>query len=94
MPVIYAVILMTFVYESCGRLQIVACARSMSAGMLVTSQTDAAIDVPNVSLKVHFSIKHGCKIAVEFLELHWHSVSNRPQPIRGKPVTIHSSCSN
>jgi len=32
MPVTYAVILMRFVYESCGRLQRSACARSISAG--------------------------------------------------------------
>jgi hypothetical protein len=53
---------------------------------------DEPRDIPNVSSKVHFSIKHGCRIAVEFLELHWHSASKRPQPIRGKAVMIHSSC--
>lgn len=55
-------------------------------------ETDAAIDVPNVSSNVHLSSKHGCRIAVEFLELHWHSRSRRPQPMRGNFSAIHSSC--
>jgi hypothetical protein len=32
--------------------------------------TDAAMDVPKVSSRVHFASKHGCKISVEFFELH------------------------
>lgn len=53
---------------------------------------DAAIDLLNVSSNVHLSSKHGCRIAVEFLELHWHSRSRRPQPMRGNFSAIHSSC--
>lgn len=90
-PVTYAVTLMRFVNESCGLLQRVACAWSMSAEPSVALWTDAVIDIPNVWSRVHFSIRHGCKIAVEFLELHWHSTSRRLQPMRGKPFAIHSS---
>lgn len=92
MPVTYAVILIAFVYESWGRLQMVACNRSISAGLLMTLRNDVVLDIPNVWSTVHFSIKHGCKIVVEFLELHWHSTSKRPHPMRGKPAEIHSSC--
>lgn len=92
MPVIYAVILMAFVYESWGRLQMVACSRRISSGLLVTLRTDVVLDIPNVWSRVHFSIKHGCRIVVEFLELHWHSTSKRPHPISGKFAEIHSSC--
>jgi hypothetical protein len=91
MPVTYTVILMSFVYESCGRLQRSACARRISARRSVAFKISAAIYVPNVSSNVHFSSKHGCRIVVEFLELHWHSRSRRPQPMRGNFSAIHSS---
>lgn len=64
----------------------------MSIRLSVIFHTVIVTNLPNTSSKVHFSYKHGCKIAVEFLELHWHSVSKRPQPIRGKFSAIHSSC--
>lgn len=92
MPVTYAVAIMSRVYESCGRLQRSACARRISVQRLVIVKIDAAIDIPNVSSNVHLSSKHGCRIAVEFLELHWHSKSRRPQPMRGNFSAIHSSC--
>lgn len=59
--------------------------------MSVMFKIDATIDLPNVWSNVHLSSKHGCRIAVEFLELHWHSRSRRPQPMRGNFSAIHSS---
>jgi hypothetical protein len=47
------------------------------------------VDIPNVSSKVQLSSKHGCKIAVEFLDVHWHCRSRRPQPMRGAFSAIH-----
>jgi hypothetical protein len=51
----------------------------------------SAIAILNVSSYVHLLSKHGCKILVEFLEVHWHSVSSSWQPIAGRFSTMHSS---
>jgi hypothetical protein len=57
-----------------------------------TPLANAAMNIPKVSSYVHNLSRHGSKIAVEFAELHWHSVSRRPHPMAGRFETIHSSC--